>query len=153
LLYQWVAEDDYDAKKIALNEKGNESSRFCIEANYQVLSILDAKASALMRLDGVLLAACLVGLTAKLYDVKSCAFGILAYTSLASMLLCLLVVAVDWKFLGYVIKTANGFDFTQEISHLRRVRAFRERVYQLAWWLAFVASMAFAIIITLQMLK
>jgi hypothetical protein len=98
-----------------------------------------------MRLDGVLLAAATFGISANLYAVKSWGFGIIALSSLASMILCLFVVAVDWKFLGYVTGAPPNFD--QEVRMLRKVRRSREVMYRWAWVFAFVASVGFVVVL------
>jgi hypothetical protein len=56
------------------------------------------------------------------------------------MMTCLLIVSVDWKFLGYVTTTSIGFDFRAEIVHLRKVRRFREAAFQVSWFFAFVTA-------------
>jgi hypothetical protein len=148
-----AASDEYDRKSAALNDPANAHHKANIEANYAVLSILDAKASALMRLDGVLLAAALFGITGKLYEIKTWQFTTIVFLCLASMVACLFVVSVDWKFLGLVTRTATGFDFTAEIENLRKVRQFRETTYRFAWTLALLASVDFAIVILLKLLS
>jgi hypothetical protein len=143
--------DDYDEKRVALSKPENETTKLRIDAIYTVLTTLDTKASALMRLDGILLAAAFVGIAAKLYDVQSWEFGTLVGFSIFSMILSLFVVSVDWKFLGYVQRAADGeFDFSPEIEILRKVRRFRERIYRWAWFLAFLSAADFAVIIGLR---
>jgi hypothetical protein len=51
-----------------------------------------------------------------------------------SSILCLLIVAVSWKFLGEVTQTANGHNFDQEIARLANVVDDRTHLYWLAWW-------------------
>src|SRR5262249_45956502 len=78
-----------------------------VEWLYFVLSVLDAKASALMRLNGVMLAAAtfLLGFFAKsgplesMKESHSIVFWIAGLSSI-SIALCLLVVSIDWPFLG-----------------------------------------------------
>ena len=121
-----------------------------VEAIYTVLTTLDSKASALMRLNGVVIAAAafllsLFGrqgttiLSTESYDaalVIGCAL-----LSAISVTCCLLVVNVSWPFLGKVDRSEdNTFDCGKEILALDRARNFRERVYRLAWFLSLVAS-------------
>jgi hypothetical protein len=94
--------DDFLDKRMALDLPANAGAKARIDAIYFVLSVLDSKASALMRLDGVLLAAATFGISARLYPVRGWEFGTIALSCLVSMMLCLCVVAVDWKFLGHV---------------------------------------------------
>ena len=112
---------------------------------YGVLSVLDAKASALMRLNGVMLAAAAfllnfqapAGLRIPVSPRLILSIAVLSSFSIA---LCLLVVSVDWRFLGLVRQTEREFDFTDEIANLQRVSLFRQGVYRLAWWFSFVAT-------------
>ena len=116
-----------------------------IEAIYAVLTVLDKKASALMRLDGVMLAAALFGID-KLYGVKSGWFGIIALSSLISMIFCLAVI--DWKFLGHVTRDhAGAYNFESEIISLRKLRSWREWCYWMAWSLAVLASLTFLVVL------
>jgi hypothetical protein len=116
-----------------------------IEWLYGVLSVLDAKASALMRLNGVMLAAAAFLLSFRhpaglQIPVGQWLILSIAVLSSFSIALCLLVVSVDWRFLGLVRQTGQEFDFTDEIANLQRVSLFRQGVYRLAWWLSFAAT-------------
>jgi hypothetical protein len=116
-----------------------------LEWLYTVLTVLDSKASALMRLNGVMLAAAAfllnfqapVGLRIPVSPRLILSIAVLSSFSIA---LCLLVVSVDWRFLGLVRQTEQEFDFTDEIANLQRVSLFRQGVYRLAWWLSFIAT-------------
>ncbi len=138
------ASAEYDLLKENLNEEQNEAEKKTIESIWYILSVLDAKASALMRLDGVVLAAAFVGIAANIYELKSIPFIGIAFPSIVSMLLCLIVVGVDWPFLGYAKKD----DFALEITHLRKVRYFRERIFQWAWLFAFLSGMVLLIFLS-----
>jgi hypothetical protein len=112
---------------------------------YGVLSVLDSKASALMRLNGVMLAAAAFLLNFQVpaglrIPVSPRLILSIAVLSSFSIALCLLVVSVDWRFLGLVRQTEEEFDFTDEIANLQRVSLFRQGVYRLAWWLSFIAT-------------
>src|SRR5207247_2344942 len=71
---------------------------------YQLLNILDTKASALMRLNSVMLAAAAFLLN-PVYNAGRCVKYAVALSGIGSTLsiaICLLVVSVDWRFLGFV---------------------------------------------------
>jgi hypothetical protein len=105
LLSPLIPLDDFVDKRTALDQFAHTDARKRIEAIYAVLTVLDRKASALMRSDGVMLAAALFGID-KLYGVKSGWFGIIALSSVISMMFCLAVI--DWKFLGHVTRDHAG---------------------------------------------
>jgi hypothetical protein len=147
LLSPLIPLDDFVNRRTALDQFANTDAKKRIEAIYAVLTVLDSKASALMRLDGVMLAAGLFGISANLYRAKSWEFGIIALSSVVSMMLCLAVVAVDWKFLEYVTGRAPLYNFEREIESLRKVRWLRELCYRWAWFFAVVASWGFLIVL------
>jgi hypothetical protein len=129
------------------------SAKEALESFYAVLTTLDSKASALMRLNGVVIAAAafLLGLfgrqgstilSTQSYDA-SLVIGC-ALLSAISITCCLLVVNVSWPFLGKVERSSDDtFDCGKEILALEKARAFRERVYRFAWLLSLVASALF----------
>jgi CBS domain containing-hemolysin-like protein len=137
------AHDHYDKCDVAL---GTTDEGKTIKSIYFVLSVLDTKASSLMRLNGVVLAAALVGVSARFYEIRGWPFVGTTMPSVVSMILCLLVVAVDWPFLGHVIpKTGgSGYDYSNEIEQLRKVRLFREWAYRFAWFFSFISALFFA---------
>lgn len=127
------------------------TAKEAVEAIYAVLTTLDSKASALMRLNGVVIAAAafLLGmfgrqgtiLSTERYDARlviGCAL-----LSALSISCCLLVVNVSWPFLGMVDRTDNTFDCGREILELDKARTLRERVYRIAWLLSLIASALF----------
>jgi hypothetical protein len=131
----------YDRKDALLQK--DEIALQTIKSNYFVLTVLDSKASALMRLNGVVLAAALVGISAHFFQIKTWAFELTALPSLISMILCLQVVAVDWPFLGYATVSDENANFGVEISELRKVRWFREYVYRTAWYFSLLSALIF----------
>lgn len=120
---------------------------------YGVLSILDAKASTLMRLNGVLIAAAafLLGLFGRRESILSTARSdamlviLSASLSTVSIFLCLLVVNVSWGFLGRVTSNSGDatFEFAREIKSLDGAMRFRQAVYQSAWSISLIASIGF----------
>lgn len=130
----------------------------CVEWLYGLLTVLDAKASALMRLNGVVLAGATVLLgflggpgAFSLINVSSGIVLLIAVLSSISIALCLLVVSVDWSFMGLVQRTEGKLDFTDEIDHLECVSRFRQFVYRFAWVISFVAAILFAFIFLTQL--
>jgi hypothetical protein len=153
MLFPWFAQlvsdkDTFDTKQNNLNESQNLDAKKTIEAIYPILTVLDQKASALMRLDGVVLAAAFVGVAARVYNFKSVVFGGIAIPCMLSMILCLLVVSVDWPFLGYAKKD----DFSEEIAALRRVRYFRECAFRWAWSFAFISALVLLVFLLWEIL-
>jgi hypothetical protein len=129
---------DIDAKVRAA--KGN-TDLAVVDTIYTFLNILDSKASALMRYNGIILAviALMVRSGQGLPDIAY----VIVYTTLASILSCLLVVGVFWRFYEFVKTTGNPLD--DELDVLRRVLVMREAAYQVAWWLAVVVSILLVI--------
>jgi hypothetical protein len=118
---------------------------------YDLLSVLDAKASALMRLNGVLIAAAafLLGsagrsdsvLIARPADTRlMIACSLLSALSISA---CLFVVNVSWPFLGKATLDGTDVDCAAEITGLDAACSFRRRMYRAAWWLSLVASLGF----------
>ena len=123
-----------------------------LEWIYQLLSVLDTKASALMRLNGVMLAAAAFMLRPG--DEPSRLFTLVvagsAIGSTISIAFCLLVVSVDWRFLGLATvstKTPQMIDFTHEFFHLQKVTDFRQFFYRAAWTISFLSTVAFFVAI------
>lgn len=117
-----------------------------IEAIYRVLSVLDSKASALMRLDGVMLAAAAVILTSSvgpLIYADGMAKVIMVLAALA-ITLCLAIISIDWSFFRFVkAKDDDGHAFDEEIKYLRKVMVFRTLVYRLAWLFSLASGLMF----------
>jgi hypothetical protein len=125
---------------------------------YETLTTLDTKSSALMRLNGVLIAACafLLGLfhvpeptpgTTILSTSHPEAFLIItsAFLSALSIGCCLFVVNVSWPFLGRVVLVNGKFDCRNEIISLSRACAFRQTMYRAAWVISCIAVLEFVI--------
>jgi hypothetical protein len=123
-----------------------------LEWIYLILTVLDTKASALMRLNGVMLAAAALLLNPTYKGGMSVAIpvAVSAIGSVTSIILCLLVVAVDWPFLGLVKKVNKGggmveADFCEEFKHLTFVAHLRQVLYRLAWSISFVGGLCFLV--------
>jgi len=151
---------EFIRKKYVLNTtvvKGtDEKARFTEEAAikcfYDVLTTLDSKASALMRLNGVLIAASafLLGNRAGGTLLSTTHFDALlvigcAVLSAASIFACLFVVNVSWRFLGKadLDPSSTKCEITTEVLALEKASEFRQKAYRLAWQISFVASIGF----------
>lgn len=119
-----------------------------------MLTTLDAKASALMRLNGVLIAAAafLLGLFHRQGGsiLSTTSFDavliiVCALLSAVSITFCLFVVNVSWSFLGKVTKKDSTFEFANEIKCLDEASNFRQRAYRWAWNISLIASFGFLI--------
>lgn len=135
-------------------------SEQALEWLYQLLSILDSKASALMRLNGVMLAAAAFMLHPEYHalGVIKVLVALSATGSTLSIACCLWVVSVDWPFLSQVEeKTTSGgdkiFDFSGEFYLLQQVADFRQKLYMTGWRASFVATGAFLLAIILFFLS
>ena len=130
------------------------SAETAIKWLYDVLTTLDTKASALMRLNGVLIAAAafLLGVVGR-QGTTVLATGaadsrliiLCALLSACSIFSCLFVVNVSWPFLGRATLADQGVDCSEEISSLDAACTFRRRLYRAAWWLSLVASFGFLV--------
>jgi hypothetical protein len=121
---------------------------------YDVLTTLDTKASALMRLNGVLLAAAafLLGVVGRTGTTilstapwDSRLMIICAFLSALSITLCLFVVNVSWPFLGKTTVEGNKCNPRDEIVSLDKACNFRRRLYQCAWAISLIASAGFLV--------
>lgn len=119
---------------------------------YDLLSAMDSKASALMRLNGVMLAAAafLLGISSAggkmvLQILKGDQIAIVttATASAVSILLCLYVVNVSWYFLGKVSEGAGKLDYTEEFRMLQQTGMRRQFSYRTAWWVSLFATLIF----------
>ena len=136
----------------------NINAEKAVEWLYQILSVLDTKASALMRLNGVMLAAAtfLLGVftrtdAGRIIEGSHGMVLWIAALSSVSIALCLLVVSIDWSFLGLVRRTEDKLDFTEEIDHLERVSKFRQLIYRIAWVVSFIAAVLFVVTFVFQL--
>jgi hypothetical protein len=109
-----------------------------VKTFYEVLTILDGKALALLAFDGIIVAA--TTFAAEKGDV----FGkpglarwlaiVIIILSLAAAALCLGVSEISYPFLHYVeCATPDKLDYTGEIDHLAVLVDWRTVYYQIAW--------------------
>jgi hypothetical protein len=121
-----------DPKIIA--KEGTDRRKIILDEIYKFLGILDTKASALMRYNGIILAVITL-MVRQRGDMPHITYYIIALT-IASILACLLVVGIFWRFLEWV--KPNGADDAEkldtELDMIRRVLILREAAYQIAWW-------------------
>ena len=136
---------------VTLNGSEMVKAKDVIDWTYSVLTILDSKASALMRLNGVLIAAAafLLGLFGReggtilsTTNRDSVIIATSAFLSAVSIFLCLFVVNVSWNFLGKVSKK-SPFNFAEEIESLDKTGTRRQYAYRAAWIISWVASVEF----------
>ncbi len=111
---------------------------------YGILNTLDAKASALMRLNGVMVAAATF-LHAQSHELPAAwALAISATASTISIACCLLVVSLDWSFYQHInLKAPGKPDFSEEVFHLQHVAIFREKTYRTAWVSSSIGILSF----------
>src|SRR4026207_120889 len=128
---------DHVRARLALNSTPPEKvCETTVNWLYQLLGLLDTKASALMRLNSVMVAAAAFVLNPQFGSWQSMKYLIAgsALLSAFSIAICLLVVAVDWPFLGLVkkIPLSDGkvkWQFAKELFHLQKMVDFRRRFY------------------------
>jgi len=115
-------------------KEGAGDPKTILDEIYRFLGILDSKASALMRYNGIILAVIAL-MVRQRQDMPDIMYYIVGLT-IASILACLLVVGIFWRFLEWVNPTgANAEDkLGTELDMIRRVLILREVAYQLAWW-------------------
>jgi hypothetical protein len=122
---------------------------------YGLLSAMDSKASALMRLNGVMLAAAAFLLSMysaaaphtvlRITKVDEVAIVVTAALSSISILMCLFVVNVSWYFLGKVTEVKQQLDYTEEFQDLQSAAKFRQASYMRAWRISFLAAVLFVL--------
>ncbi|HEY0328248.1 MAG TPA: hypothetical protein VGC77_04040 [Rhodopseudomonas sp.] len=142
-------------KARSLHHADNKSDREVITWFYGVLSILDAKANGLLRVNASFITILLFFLGAANAkdnpNTQSNLFGItkpqvttaelVLGLVLASTFLCFLIVRVNWKFLGQVRRRKGGpYDFESEAERLANVVDDRTHYYLIAWLLTLAAA-------------
>jgi hypothetical protein len=124
-------------------------SKEALDWIYELLSALDSKASALMRLNGVMLAAAAFLLSAQpVLKITKWDFVLIVATAAASafsILLCLMVVNVQWYFLGRVTDAGGKLDYTEEFEMLQSVGYRRQTHYRIAWQVSRIAAILFVV--------
>lgn len=144
ITFEWIVRrlpknEALDRKILMLNPKNNDDKRTVLKEIYLFLGILNSKAQGLMRYNGIVLA--VIALMVKSGSSVSLRLGtyFIVYMTLASIVLCLFIVGVFWRFLEFVDPDDAGME--KELNLIRRVLFAREWSFQLAWWLAVGASL------------
>jgi hypothetical protein len=125
-----------DSKVVAKGTANTETA--ILDEIYKFLGILDAKASALMRYNGIILA--VIGLMVRSGQKLPDAAYYIVYMTIGSIIACLLVVGVFWRFLDWVSPNNEDGKLATELDMIRRVLVLREAAYQIAWWLSAAVS-------------
>jgi hypothetical protein len=101
---------------------------------------LDSKAAALMQYDGIILAVTGIIIQSPIGNSSLLsAIRYATYCTIGSILFCLPVVGVFWRFLAFV--NAEDHDpLALELHKIKRILKMREFAYQVAWWLAVIAG-------------
>jgi hypothetical protein len=146
-----------------LHADANKSNRETIAWFYSVLTILDAKANSLLRVNSLFItflvfffgASRTQGNPLKITHDQT-ATAVLAFIIvMLSTVFCFLIVRVNWKFLGQVVKVtpAGGgqeyYDFQREAKRLANVVDNRTHYYWIGWLLTF-AVILFPLLVWLQ---
>jgi hypothetical protein len=120
---------------------------------YDILTILDAKAGALLAFDGLMLAA-----EALMYDKLAekaewlHRFSlILIIVTLVAALLCLYVAQMSYDFLGNIVPGTN--DNSEEIAQLEKTAEVRTVRLGLAWGLSMIAVIIFIVLAVVVLMK
>jgi hypothetical protein len=131
-------------KTTALQNFGASNETF--KQLYGILTILDTKATGLLTVDALLIAACVVfigsaeqtrtligfAIPSRLIEMQLAALAVSAF-------LCLLVVRVSWRFMEYVPDApTSAVDFDNELRRLANVVDDRTRYYWFAWLFALI---------------
>lgn len=141
-----------------------------VDFAYQMLGILDSKASALLRIDGIVLAfmALLIRSTeingvaeAKKFSssIEVCFDNFLIYLIFGllmfSMLFSLYVVRVSWDFLGHVdLKNSDSTDCLQvECEKLGMEIFYRQIAYRMSWTMSLFSFLLIGYVISFSRLQ
>jgi hypothetical protein len=109
-----------------------------------VLTILDNKGLALLAFDGIIVAATTFaaekgGAFQRRGIARALAVLIIVLALVASVA-CLFVSEISYPFYGHVACSGpQGLDFTDEISQLAALAAWRTDYFQVAWWCSLIA--------------
>jgi len=121
-----------------------------VKTFYDILTVLDQKALALLAFDGIVVAATTFaaekgGVFHRRGLARVLAILIIVL-SLTGAALCLWVSEISYSFLHYVDCTAaDTLNFTNEIKRLATLVDWRTGYYQIAWWCSFVAIPLFLV--------
>lgn len=133
----------------------DEKERKPLELTYSILSVIDSKASALLRFNAFILAAGTFVSRPSIanpgkFTVSEWVAAALILT-IVSMILCLSVVMIEWPFLDRIEVTIDPNkpnepkpSFKKELESLSEVAGRRTAVYRFAWLLSFLSVIAIA---------
>jgi hypothetical protein len=124
-------------------KEGSKAPKLVLDEIYKFLGILDSKASALMRYNGIILA--VIALMVRTGQPLPGVASSIVLMTVGSILACLLVVGVYWRFLEWIDPQAGAHKMSTELDMLRRVLILREAAYQVAWWLSAAVLIIFLI--------
>ena len=117
---------------------------------YDILTILDNKALALLAFDGIIVAA--TTFAAEKGDVfhkrglSRWLAILIIFLSLAAAVLCLFVSEISYSFEQYVeCGAADILDYTNEISRLAALIDWRTMYFQIAWLFSIIAIPLFMV--------
>jgi hypothetical protein len=102
-----------------------------------------------MRLNGVMLAATAFILNPQHHSnniIKILVAGS-GLGSAVSIGFCLLVVSVDWPFLGLVEESDKKLDFSKEFFHLQHIANLRQIFYRIGWIVSLISTAFFLIVL------
>lgn len=123
-------------------EANREKWEKILDVEYKILSVLDSKASSLLRVNGIFTAACafLIGVGIDTSDPQEVILVFSIAIFFLSSVLAFLVVAVAWPFLA-----KPGDDWITETLELEEAVEARTRNYQLAWLLTALGGFVFSV--------
>jgi hypothetical protein len=124
-------------------------AREVVHTLYDILTVLDTKALALLAFDGIVVAAATFaaekgGIFHRGGFPRWIAIFVIV-VALAGAVLCLGVAEISYSFLHYVECSADKLDFAREIDHLATLVDWRTAYYRIAWWLSIIAIPSFLI--------
>jgi hypothetical protein len=126
-----------------LHKSANQSNREVIAWFYSALTILDAKANSLLRVNSLFIAVLVFFWGAARTEgnplnitIDQVATAVLALVVvMVSTIFCFMIVRVNWRFLGRVKESNVGYDFKSEAKRLANVVDNRTHYYVIGWFL------------------
>ena len=135
-----ISKKAFISRRAKLYNSGSPATKE-IKFIYSILGYLDAKASALMRFDGIILA--VLAIVAQNSSFITAAISaVVALFILSSIACCVMVIDVSWPFLSLARPENGKNDDATEVRELQKVLYFREQAYRWAWLLSAWAMVA-----------
>lgn len=143
---------DFDLLKavnaLTAGSDGTPNHKDALNLLYKFLDVIDSKASALLRFNGIILAVLAVlSRTAGESSAKPYFYLATIIILIISCGLCMFVIQIKWGFLGQGSNPEVGFDATVEFPALRDAVAWRHRCYYLAWCITALCGLALSAMI------